>query len=139
MSSKKPIELAGVIPFRRGESGWEFLVITSRKGHWIFPKGVISKDESPAEAARKECAEEAGVRGCIIGAPVGSYPDRRRKHPCSVQMFLLQYEGETDWKEGDFRRRLWCGFAEASKRLRKEPVRELLGRALDLLEQSPLP
>ncbi|MFP6738145.1 MAG: NUDIX hydrolase [Planctomycetota bacterium] len=139
MSSKKPIELAGVIPFRRGESGWEFLVITSRKGHWIFPKGVISKDESPAEAARKECAEEAGVRGSIIGAPVGSYPDRRRKHPCSVQMFLLQYEGETDWKEGDFRRRLWCGFAEASKRLRKEPVRELLGRALDLLEQSPRP
>ena len=138
MSSKKPIELAGVIPFRRGESGWEFLVITSRKGHWIFPKGVISKDESPAEAARKECAEEAGVRGSIIGAPVGSYPDRRRKHPCSVQMFLLQYEGETDWKEEDFRRRLWGGFDEASKLLRKEPVRELLGRALDLLEQNQL-
>ncbi len=139
MSSKKPIELAGVIPFRRGESGWEVLVITSRKGHWIFPKGVISKDESPAEAARKECAEEAGVRGSIIGTPVGSYPDRRRKHPCSVQMFLLQYEGETDWKEEDFRRRLWCGFDEASKLLRKEPVRELLGRALDLLEQNQLP
>ena len=138
MSSKKPIELAGVIPFRRGESGWEFLVITSRKGHWIFPKGVISKDESPAEAARKECAEEAGVRGSIIGAPVGSYPDRRRKHPCSVQMFLLQYKGETDWKEEDFRRRLWGGCDEASKLLRKEPVRELLGRALDLLEQNQL-
>jgi len=139
MSSKKPIELAGVIPFRRGEGGWEFLVITSRKGHWIFPKGVIAKDESPAEAARKECAEEAGVRGSIIGAPVGSYPDRRRKHPCSVQMFLLQYEGETDWKEENFRRRLWCGFDEASRRLRKDPVRELLGKAFDLLQQSPLP
>ncbi len=138
MSSKQPIELAGVIPFRKGEAGWEFLVITSRKGHWIFPKGVIAKNESPAEAARKECAEEAGVQGSIIGAPVGSYRDSRRKHPCSVQMFLLQYEGETYWKEEDFRRRLWCDFDEASKRLRKEPVRELLTRALDLLEQSRL-
>ena len=139
MSSKKPVELAGVIPFRKGEDGWEFLVITSRKGHWIFPKGVIAKHESPAEAARKECAEEAGVRGSIIGAPVGSYPDRRRKRPCSVQMFLLQYEGETDWKEEDFRRRLWCGFSEASRRLRKDPVRELLGKAFDLLQQRQLP
>tara|TARA_B100001013_G_C24616623_1_gene445444 strand:- start:458 stop:877 length:420 start_codon:yes stop_codon:yes gene_type:complete len=139
MSSKKPIELAGVIPFRRGEADWEFLVITSRKGHWIFPKGVISRNETPAEAARKECAEEAGVRGSILGAPVGSYQDRRRKHPCVVEMFLLQYEGETDWKEEDFRRRLWCGFDEASRRLRKEPVRELLARAVELLEQLPIP
>ena len=139
MSNKKASKLAGVIPFRRGEGGWEFLVITSRKGHWIFPKGVIAKNESPAEAAQKECAEEAGVRGSIVGAPVGSYPDRRRKHPCSVQMFLLKYEAETDWKEKEFRRRLWCDFEEASRRLRKEPVRELLGKAFDRLEEGQLP
>ena len=56
MSKKEPIEQAGAIPFRRGPSGWEFLVITSRKGNWICPKGVVGKKETPAEAALKECA-----------------------------------------------------------------------------------
>ncbi len=136
MSKKKPIEQAGAIPFRRGTNGWEFLVITSRKGNWIFPKGVVGKEETPAEAALKECAEEAGVRGSIVGEAVGSYPDRRRKQPCLVRMFLLRYEGESDWEEENFRERLWCGFAEASERLRKEPVRELLARALELIERD---
>ena len=136
MSKKKPIEQAGAIPFRRGPNGWEFLVITSRKGNWIFPKGVVGKEETPAGTALKECEEEAGVRGNIVGEAVGSYPDRRRKHPCSVQLFLLRYEDDSDWKEEDIRQRLWCDFNEASKRLRKEPMRELLARALELLEQE---
>ena len=51
-------------------------------------------------------------------------------------MFLLRYEGEAIWKERDSRQRHWCGFDEASERLRKEPVRELLARALELLEEE---
>ena len=82
----------------------------------------------------KECAEEAGIQGTIVGEAVGSYPDRRRKQPCTVKMFLLRYEAETTWKEKGTRKRSWCSFAEASHRLRKESVRELLARALDLLE-----
>ena len=132
--TKKRLEQAGVIPYRRGEGGWEFLIITSRKGNWIFPKGVIAADEDPEETAMKECAEEAGIQGTIVGEAVGSYPDRRRKQPCTVKMFLLRYEAETTWKEKGTRKRSWCSFAEASHRLRKEPVRELLARALDLLE-----
>jgi len=132
--SEKQLEQAGAIPFRQGTGGWEFLIITSRKGNWIFPKGVIGADESPREAALKECAEEAGISGTIVGEAVGSYPDRRRKRPCSVEMFLLRYEGEVIWKEQDSRQRHWCGFDEASELLRKEPVRELLARALELLE-----
>ena len=130
----KPLKQAGAIPFRQGPAGWEFLIITSRKGNWIFPKGVIGNKESPEETALKECAEEAGISGAIIGEAVGSYPDRRRKQPCSVQMFLLSYETEEAWKERDCRTRRWCGFEEASELLRKEPVRELLARALELLE-----
>ena len=49
-------------------------------------------------------------------------------------MFLLRYEGEAIWKERDSRQRHWCGFDEASELLRKEPVRELLARALELLD-----
>ena len=130
----KPLKQAGAIPFRQGPAGWEFLIITSRKGNWIFPKGVIGNKESPEETALKECAEEAGSSGAIIGEAVGSYADRRRKQPCSVELFLLNYEAEEAWKEQSYRTRRWCGFDEASKLLRKEPVRELLARALELLE-----
>ena len=132
--SEKQLEQAGAIPFRQGTGGWEFLIITSRKGNWIFPKGVIGADESPREAALKECAEEAGISGTIVGEAVGSYPDRRRKRPCSVEMFLLRDGGGAIWKERESRERHWCGVDEASELLREEPVRGLLTRALELLD-----
>ncbi len=37
-------------------------------GYWEFPGGKLLPDESPADAARRECLEETGLEVQIVGA-----------------------------------------------------------------------
>ncbi len=57
---------AGALLHRRGESGWEVLLIKpggfAAKWGWSIPKGLIDEGESAEAAARRETLEEAGVR-----------------------------------------------------------------------------
>jgi len=58
---------AGVILFyidRKGKR--QYLLIKSGEGKpWLFPKGLIEKGEEPYEAARREVAEEIGIRSFL--------------------------------------------------------------------------
>ena len=55
---------AGVILFYVDRKGTrQYLLIKSGTGkQWLFPKGIIEKGEDSFEAARREVAEEIGVR-----------------------------------------------------------------------------
>lgn len=52
---------AGVIPVRRVGSGWRLLVLRAYR-NWDFPKGTVEAGEEPLAAARRETAEETGLR-----------------------------------------------------------------------------
>lgn len=53
---------AGAIVFRRHRGNCLFLLVYSgRHKHWGFPKGHVEKGETPARAAAREVAEEAGI------------------------------------------------------------------------------
>ena len=70
------IRQACVIPFHRQAKDVEFCLITSlRKRRWIFPKGIIEIGETGEETVLKEALEEAGLRGKVIGSPLGEYID----------------------------------------------------------------
>ncbi|KAM0680443.1 hypothetical protein GINT2_001503 [Glugoides intestinalis] len=45
------------------------LLVESKTGKWIFPKGGLNEDELPHQASAREAFEEAGVVGNIIEAP----------------------------------------------------------------------
>lgn len=52
----------GVIVFRKGKAGPEFLLLqNSSKGFWDFPKGLAEPDESEGSTAKRELKEEAGL------------------------------------------------------------------------------
>jgi 8-oxo-dGTP pyrophosphatase MutT (NUDIX family) len=54
----------------RDETG-RVLLVRHVEGRWQLPGGAIDPDESPAEAARRECLEEASVEievGRVVGA-----------------------------------------------------------------------
>jgi hypothetical protein len=126
---------AGAIPFRTGPSGLQFLLVTSRGGNWIFPKGVVESDETAEAAALKEVQEEAGVTGTILPLPLGAYRDRKDWEPCHVLMFLLQVAGEcARWREGGERARRWCSYEDALSLLKKGHLRDLLRSARDRLQ-----
>lgn len=54
---------AGMILFRRGAAGREYLLIRNRNGgHWGFPKGRLEPGEDELAAAQREVGEEVGIR-----------------------------------------------------------------------------
>lgn len=62
---------AGGIVFRRGpDRSARFLLIRDPYEHWGFPKGHLEGEESPAEAAFRESAEETGLTDLIMLGPI---------------------------------------------------------------------
>jgi predicted NUDIX family NTP pyrophosphohydrolase len=63
-----PKHSAGLLLFRRAESGWQVLLAhpggpfwaRKDKGTWSIPKGELAEDEDPLQGALREFAEETG-------------------------------------------------------------------------------
>jgi 8-oxo-dGTP pyrophosphatase MutT (NUDIX family) len=124
---------SAVIPYRKGPSGLEVLLVTSRRGtRWVLPKGVVEPDLSPAASAAKEALEEAGVRGLIDDEPLGTYRYRKWGGTCTVQVFAMEVEEEVaDWPEAETRRRAWLSFDDARRRVDEEGLRQIFDRFIE--------
>lgn len=122
------------LPWRRGEDGIaQVLLVTSRETRrWVLPKGWPLKNRSPSKAAAREAWEEAGVRGPIASAPVGTYEYPKRL-PASVRLltvavYPLQVTEEHDaWPEVGQRERRWVDRAAAAQLVDEPGLKALLG------------
>lgn len=71
---------AGILLFRQQDDAIEVLLIkpggpfwrNKDAGAWMIPKGEIERDETPAEAALREFAEETGVTLVTIPFPLAT-------------------------------------------------------------------
>jgi len=135
---------AGVIVFRRTDSGCRFLLILSRltkRPLWEFPKGGVDADETPREAALRELEEETGLGASAIRLvdgyeaheeyrfTIGSGPDRMlvRKE---VTYYLA--EALTDvvrLSTNEARSHAWLELEEAQRRLRYAARKRMLADA----------
>src|SRR5207244_4282168 len=63
---------AGGVVFRRGPGDGEphFLLIRDSYRNWGFPKGHLKAAEPPADAARREVAEETGLSDLVLHGPI---------------------------------------------------------------------
>lgn len=59
--------------YRTGPQGIEFLLVQTRSGRWIFPKGGVEAGLTQAQSAALEAFEEAGVHGRIEEMPFARY------------------------------------------------------------------
>jgi 8-oxo-dGTP pyrophosphatase MutT (NUDIX family) len=59
--------------YRTGTRGIEFLLVRTRSGRWIFPKGGVEAGLTQAQSAALEAFEEAGVHGRIEEMPFARY------------------------------------------------------------------
>lgn len=120
----------GAIPYRIVDDQLVVLLITSRgRGKWIFPKGTLIKNKTPAQSAAREALEEAGVEGEIENEPIGSYVlpvTEERPAPVEVQMFpLLVTRQHETWDEQDQRYRHWAVLNEARRLITHDGLADL--------------
>ena len=106
--------IVAAVPVRpRAAGGLEFLIVRTSNGErWTFPKGGCERGESPAEAAAREAAEEAGAAGLIGAEPIAEY----RYGNDLVSAFVLEVERD-DLPAEAARDPAWLGFEAARSRL----------------------
>jgi phosphohistidine phosphatase len=127
MSRMRLLPQASAIPYRFLPGSVEYLLITSQRGNWIFPKGIIDPGETPTQTALKEALEEAGLLGRIEGPALGRYSYQKWGARLTVEVFLLQVEKEeADWLESGARERAWFSFEEARQALKKKKLIRML-------------
>lgn len=116
---KDVLDQVAALPWRKGESGVEILLITSRRTkRLIIPKGWPMRRHTGPEVAAIEAMEEAGVAGRIKARPLGHYSYSKVFDDCvlpvRVAVFPLRVKEEfSEWREVDDRRRIWLSRSEA--------------------------
>jgi phosphohistidine phosphatase SixA/8-oxo-dGTP pyrophosphatase MutT (NUDIX family) len=125
---------SAALPFRwRGEE-LEVLLITTRGGkRWIVPKGIVEPGLSPQASAANEALEEAGVRGDIADAALGSYRRSKWGGTCEVDVHPLRVSDELqDWEESGFRQRRWLPVPDALRHVEEPGLRSVIARLPDV-------
>lgn len=118
---------SAVVPYRLVQGELEILLITTRKGRWIIPKGIIEPELSAAESAAKEAMEEAGAIGKLEQNEIGDYTYEKWGGTCHVRVFLLRVtELLETWEEQYFRRRKWLPLKEAIATVEEEALKKVL-------------
>jgi ADP-ribose pyrophosphatase YjhB (NUDIX family) len=108
--------------------GPRYLLVEARgkRGRWVFPKGRVEDGETSADAARREVAEEAGVRARPVKR-LRRVVQNQRGDTISIAYFLMAYAGRTVPSED--RRVRWLAFDEAVEALDLGKNRRLLRTA----------
>ena len=126
---------AGALPFRRTSRGNELLLIRQRSQDvWSVPKGQLMTGRALHETAAIEAYEEAGVRGAINPAALGSYLHTKRSpkasfrpHVVEVVLFLLEVEEVLNqWPEMTLRERGWFRPRDAIQLVAPGQLRRIL-------------
>jgi 8-oxo-dGTP pyrophosphatase MutT (NUDIX family) len=133
---------AGGVVFKNAEKGLRFAVMRSRFGTWVFPKGGVRPGEEKLAAARREVAEEVGLRRLRLVAELGAtcHSFSREGERCSktVHWFLFRApsgaELEPDASQGALDAG-WFSFPRALKLLSHPDQRRLLRKAARLLTE----
>lgn len=130
--SKQALALrqSGVLPYRINGGTVEVLLITStRRKHWIAPKGWIAFGLDAAESAAKEALEEAGVSGQVLTPAIETYFKRKWGYPCEIEIFLMHVETVLEeWSEDRQRKRQWLSLPDATKCIKGKALKRLLVR-----------
>lgn len=121
--------------------------MTSRDtGRWIIPKGNIGARATPAEAARNEAYEEAGIKGTLASpTPLGFYTYFKRSasgaaRPASVEVYLFHVKEQLKhWPEKRERKRRWLSIDNAVALIEEPGVVPLLERLAEFEGQLARP
>jgi 8-oxo-dGTP pyrophosphatase MutT (NUDIX family) len=122
---------AAAIPIRRRGSRLQVCLIRKRlAGSWGIPKGTVEPGQTHQTTVLNEAWEEAGLRGRLVGDPLGIYGYEKFGRQLTVMVFVMEVlEHDKDWAEASIRERAWVSFEEAGPLLIQHPAHQFLDRA----------
>jgi 8-oxo-dGTP pyrophosphatase MutT (NUDIX family) len=128
---------AAAIPIRRSGQAVEICLIRKKESDvWGIPKGSVDSGDTHATTALKEAWEEAGLRGRLIGDPLGTYRYEKFGRSLVVMVYLMEVLEQYDaWQEAGIRERKWHSFTEAVSMLSDHPAHGFLTRAMRLFPE----
>ena len=118
--------------FRTVAGKAQVLLVTPRgSGRWILPKGNPMDGCSPAETARQEAWEEAGVSGKVFDRSLGSFDyikdPGEADIPCRIDVYPLKVKKLLDrFPEKGQRRRKWFSLREAAAKVEEAELQKIL-------------
>jgi 8-oxo-dGTP pyrophosphatase MutT (NUDIX family) len=124
-------EVLAIVPVKRSAEGARVLAL---------PKGHFDPGETPLQAAEREVREETGVAVEPLGE-LGEahywYTRDGQTIGKSVTFFLFSYlGGDIEDHDEEVEQVRWLDLAEAQRSLTHAAEREIVGRALALLEEA---
>ncbi len=124
---------AAALCLRDGPAGQDVLLVqTLRLRQWVIPKGWPMPGLTLAQAAEQEAWEEAGVRGRIATAALGTFTYTKVKKSglpvqCCAHVFRLDVTSQSDhFPEADKRHRQWVPVAQAAGMVRDPELAAIL-------------
>jgi bis(5'-nucleosidyl)-tetraphosphatase len=145
---------AGAIIFRRESGNIYYLLLhytpaePGKRGHWGFAKGHVEKDETEEQTARREIAEETGIKDLKILSGFketekyffrkvyGLKGEARKKAPWVFKLVIF-FVAETPVKEikisAEHIGSVWLPFDEAIKKITFKNSKKLLTKANEFI------
>ncbi|MEG3637869.1 NUDIX domain-containing protein [Magnetococcus sp. PR-3] len=127
---------SSVIPYRMIDGQLHFMLVSSsKKKHWVVPKGIHEPGLSAQDSAAKEAMEEAGVRGEVSTQSLGHYTYKKWGGPttCHVySMAVTEVIPEAQWEERH-RGRQWFSPEQAMEKVNQQelvPMMKMLVKQL---------
>lgn len=120
---------SSVIPWRINNGELEILVIlSSKKKHWVVPKGIWEPGLTARESAAMEAFEEAGVEGIVADEAIGTYVYPKWGADCKVEVYAMEVTRvlpENEWQEAH-RNREWVTLKQAAQKLKQDELKPML-------------
>lgn len=131
------VHSAGGVVARGSGDELEVVVMRSAYGTWVFPKGRVEAGEKPEAAACREVAEEVGLSGLTLVAPLGwtehEFERENRRYRKRVDWFAFRAPEGAELRPSAEERALdagWFGVEQALRMLTHADQRKLLRRAV---------
>jgi len=122
---------SAVVPYRQTDAGLQVLVIqSSKKSHWVLPKGIAEPGLTLQASAAREALEEAGIEGDVHAQPLGEYRVEKWGAYCTVTAFPMVVQREIPFEhwEEHHRGRRWVSPAHAAILLQQPALADLVLR-----------